>query len=459
MTATRLPPGPRDPFFGFPQLRAIGRDLLGYLEQVHAKFGDIVMIPVAWKRYFLLFHPDQIREVLVTRAKSFQIAPHVRRVFGQWNGNSVLTTEGEMWRRQRKLVTPAFSSRRFEGYAGAIFRQTARLIDQWDARLARGENVVEIDSEVTALTMRIIAETLFSTDIAGQTDDIGRAVQTVSEVAMRESGSPFILPGWLPWPGQRAKREAIRYLDELVWSIVRGRRAEGTDRGDLLSMLLLAADEDDGALTDAQVRDNAMTMLLAGHDTTAAGLCWIFYELARHPDLQGAIAREASALGEAPLAAADLARLPLCERFVKESLRLHPPAVGVFAREALEDVEIGGYPVRKGDIVQEFSYVVQRDPRWFPDPLRFDPDRFLPENEAGRPQFAYFPFGGGPRVCVGQHFAMLEMIIVLAALARRFEFSLADGQGEARPRFRASLRPEGGIRLALQRAPAHQINR
>ena len=216
-------------------------------------------------------------------------------------------------------------------------------------------------------------------------------------------------------------------------------------------MLLLAADDEDGTLTDSQVRDNAMTMLLAGHDTTAAGLCWVFYELARHPDLQEAVLREASAVGDRPLEAADLGRLKLCERFVKESLRLYPPASGVFVREALEDVDIGGYPIRKGDLVQEFSYIVQRDPRWFPDPLRFDPDRFLPENETGRPQFAYFPFGGGPRVCVGQHFAMLEMIIVLATLARRFEFALAPGQGEARLKFRASLRPDGGIRLALRR--------
>ncbi len=458
MDASRLPPGPRDRVFGLSVLSQIQRDLLGTLDRFHAEYGDAVLLQVAGGRYYLFHHPDQIREILVTKGKSFQIRPHVRRVFGQWNGNSVLTTEGEAWRTQRKLVTPGFASRRFGGYGEVMVRQTTDLARAWESRFNGGAGTVEIDGEMTALTLRIIGETMFSADIAGDTEQIGAAVRTLGEVAMRELASPFILPSWLPWPGRAAKQAAIRYLDELVWNVVRKRRAAGDDRGDLLSMLLLAADDEEGSggakLTDAQVRDNAMTMLLAGHDTTAAGFCWIFYELARNPAFQEEAAREVAALGLRPLAAADLPQLKFCERFVKESLRLHPPTSGVFVREALEDVKIGGYPVRKGDLVQEFSYVVQRDPRWYPDPLRFDPDRFLPEVEEQRPQFAYFPFGGGPRVCVGQHFAMLEMILVLGTMLQKFQFALAPGQGEPRPVFRASLRPEGGIHLALRRRDA-----
>ena len=461
MHANRLPPGPRDRVFGLSILGQIQRDLLGTLDRFHAEYGDAVLLQVAGGRYYLFHHPDQIREILVTKGKSFQIRPHVRRVFGQWNGNSVLTTEGEAWRTQRKLVTPGFASRRFAGYGEVMVRLTNELTRAWESRLARGEGTVEIDGEMTALTLRIIGETMFSADIAGETEKIGAAVRTLGEVAMRELASPFVPPPWLPWPGRAAKQAAIRYLDEFVWKVVRERRAEGSDRGDLLSMLLLAADDEEGGggakLTDAQVRDNAMTMLLAGHDTTAAGFCWIFYELARNPALQEEAAREVAALGARPLGGADVPRLKFCERFVKESLRLHPPTSGVFVREALEDVEIGGYPVRKGDLVQEFSYVVHRDPRWYPDPLRFDPDRFLPDAEAARPQFAYFPFGGGPRICVGQHFAMLEMILVLGTMLQTFEFALAPGQGEPRPVFRASLRPDGGIRLSIRRRERRAI--
>lgn len=455
MNAERLPPGPRDRVFGLSILGQIQRDLLRTLDRFHTEYGDTVLIQVAGGRYYLFHHPDQIREILVTKGKSFQIRPHVRRVFGQWNGNSVLTTEGEAWRMQRKLVTPGFASRRFGGYGVVMVRQATDLARAWESRLTGGAGTVEIESEMTALTLRIIGETMFSADIADETEQIGAAVRTLGEVAMRELASPFILPAWLPWPGRTAKQAAIRYLDELVWNVVRKRRGEGSDRGDLLSMLLLAADDEEGGggakLTDAQVRDNAMTMLLAGHDTTAAGFCWIFYELARNPALQDEAAREVAALGARPLTAADLPQLKFCERFVKESLRLHPPTSGVFVREALENVEIGGYPVRKGDLVQEFSYVVQRDPRWYPEPLRFDPGRFLPEVEEQRPQFAYFPFGGGPRVCLGQHFAMLEMILVLGTMLQKFQFALAPGQGEPRVVFRASLRPDGGIHLAIRR--------
>jgi cytochrome P450 len=217
-------------------------------------------------------------------------------------------------------------------------------------------------------------------------------------------------------------------------------------------MLLLAVDEegDGGGMTDEQARDECMTLFLAGHDTTAAGLTWTFYNLARHPEAAARVRREADAYGGTPRYEG-LANMPYSELVVKESLRLFPPAIGVFLREALENVEIGGYRLAKGDLIQPISYVIHRDERWFPDPLRFDPERFAPGRAEQFPQFAYFPFGGGPRVCIGSQFAMMEIRLVVATLLQRFDLSLPASQGEAELLPHLSLRPQGGLRLVVTR--------
>ena len=261
-----------------------------------------------------------------------------------------------------------------------------------------------------------------------------------------------MLPDWLPLPGKAGKKWSIRRLDETIRRFIRDRRATGEDKGDLLSILLLAVDEEgDGkGLTDEQARDQCMTLFLAGHDTTAAGLAWVGWVLARHPDIAARVAAEVdSALGGREPTQPDLPSLAYTERVVKESLRHYPPAVAVFGREALQDVEIGGWTIPKGGVVRAVSYVTHHDPRWFPDPDRIDPDRFTPDRIAHQHPLAYFPFGAGPRVCIGQSFAMMEMVLLTAMLAQRFTLTPAPGQGEPELSPQLSLRPKGGLRLTL----------
>jgi cytochrome P450 len=278
-------------------------------------------------------------------------------------------------------------------------------------------------------------------------------VQVISKVAMQEMLATIKVPDWLPLASKRQKRQAIETLDRAIRRIIRERRAAANDRGDLLSMMLLAVDEEaDGrGLTDQEVRDNCVTIFLAGHDTTAAGLTWMGWVLASQPDIfERARAEVSAVIGNRLPTYADLPRLPYLDRVVKEALRHYPPAVLVFARQAIDDVEIGGWRVPKASIVRVVTYVVQHDPRWYPDPERFDPDRFAPGRVEQIPQAAYLPFGLGPRACIGNTFAMMEMTLITAMLVARFKISSAPDQGQPALYPGISLRPRGGLRLILE---------
>lgn len=453
-----LPPGPRDWTFGLSQLRRIKQDTLAYYTGLHRRYGDVAYLRLGPYRDYVFFHPDAVREVLVTKAKQFRRFPRPMRVLAQWNGNSVIITEGEEWLRQRRMVQPAFHPRRFERYASCMVERARQRLDRWLKVIDTSGGIdTDIDREMTALTLEIIAKTLFDADISAEASDLGRAVEILSTIAVKEMESFGTLPDWLPLPQKRRKRWAVRRLDQTVRRFIRERRESGLDRGDLLSMLLSAVDEegDGGRFTDEQARDQCMTLLLGGHDTTAAGLIWLFDGLARRPEVASRVHRELDAVlaGREPTAD-DLPRLDYTERVIKETLRLYPPAVGLFMRQALADVEIAGYTLPRHSLVQLFPYVCQRDPRWFPDPERFDPDRFLPERQRALPPFAYFPFGGGPRVCVGNTFAMMEMMMVAATLLQRVRVEPAPGRGPARPVVRMSLRPQGEVRLRWTRRHA-----
>lgn len=447
----RYPPGPPNWDFGLTKINTVRRDALGFYARMRDRYGDMVYVRFGPFDDYAVFHPDLVKEVLVTKAKQFHKSAYQVRVFKQWNGMSMVLTEGATWLRQRRLVQPAFHAKRLQQYGMAMVACTHRMLDDWGKQGASSAGQeIEVTRVMTDLTINVIAKTMFDLDLTGSAPQLAEAVAALNDVAMYEMLHPIRMPDWAPTPYQRRKRWAIKVLDDLIRGMIRERRASHEDHGDLLSMLLLAVDEegDGDGMTDEQVRNEAMTLLLAGHDTTAAGLAWLWYVIAKYPNVETRLRQELiEVVGEREPMASDVPRLKYAEMVIKETLRMYPPAIGTFAREAVVDTEIGGYPIRKGAIVRTLSYPIHHDARWFPDPEKFDPERFAPGRAERIPQYAYFPFGCGPRVCIGNTFAMTEMTLILATVLQRYRLTLALGQKDPEVAVQLSLRPAGGLRM------------
>lgn len=437
------PPGPRG---GLPgrQLLSFRRDPTAHLSRMAARWGDVSLFHVGPRRMYLLAHPDLVREVLVTQNRNFikSLALQRARVL---LGHGLLTSEGEHHLRQRRLAQPAFHRERIAGYGETMVALTERTSAAW-----RDGEIIDASREMNRLTLAIAGKTLFGADVEGEADEIGRALTDALGLFTRLTNPLGPLLDRLPVPGTLRMRRARARLDATIYAIIAARRASGEDTGDLLSMLLAARDEegDGGGMSDEQLRDEVLTLFLAGHETTANALAWTWHLLSRHPEAEARLHAEADALGGPP-APADLARLPWTRAVLAESMRLFPPAWAV-GREPLEDFEAGGYRVRAGSVVLLSPWVVHRDARFFPEPLRFLPERWTPEMEAALPRMAYFPFGGGPRKCIGEAFAWMEGTLVLAALARRWRLRATSG---AEPGTEAliTLRPRGGVPMRLER--------
>jgi cytochrome P450 len=446
----RRPPGPKDWLFGLTFVAHFRRRPLHFLTELARTHGDVVYFRVGPARSYLVNHPDLIREVLVTRARNFRKLERQKRVFRKIDGNGLINSEGEFWLRQRRLMQPAFQSRRLARYAQVVVDCARRRLEAWPDRA-----VVNLEDEMTQLSLEVITRTLFGVELAGEAARLAEVTEVLRETIMREFVTLFPLPDWLPLPHKRRLRWAIRTLDGFIRNVIRQRRATREDQGDLLSMLLLAVDEEgDGrGMSDEQARDEAMTLFNGGHDSTSAGLSWACYLLARHPDVQARLVEEVeTVLGNGSASYADLPRLRYMQMVVKETLRLYPPTWVLMTREAVDDVELGGYVIPRGGWVNLSPYVTQRDPRWFPEPERFDPERFVPGRVEQLPEYAYFPFGGGPHVCIGNVFAMMEMTMIVATLVQRFHLQLA-GSREVEPELRVALRPKGGLPMTLSRRP------
>jgi cytochrome P450 len=447
-----LPPGPPSGLLGLHLARRLRDEPLSFTTEICRQYGDVVSFRVGPIRLAVVNHPDLIREVLSARSKVFPKLPRQTRIMGQIAGNGLIVSQGELWLRQRRLVQPAFHPRRLDGYAAVTVAHARRLAEGW-----RDGEELSLTDAMTRLSLTAISEALFGVDTSDRADALGRAVATGSAELVRESGSMIQLPDWLPLPGKRRKRAAFKFLRDFIDGVIRERRAAGTDRGDLLSMLLHAVDEEgDGqGMSDRQARDEALTMFNAGHDTTAAGLTWTWYLLATHPDEEARLLAEVDAvLGGRPATAEDVARLPYAQMVVKESLRLYPPSWTLMAREAAEEVELGGYRLPKGTWVFLFLWVTHRDGRFFPDPERFDPERFAPGRAEQIPPFAWFPFGGGPHVCIGMQLALTQMTLIVATILQHARLPLAPGQGVPEPEPSIAIRPKGGLRVRVTKRAA-----
>jgi len=370
----------------------------------------------------------------------------IKRAFRPFAGNGLLTSDGSLWRQQRRLMQPAFHHRHLLMYGRVMVAHAQRL----DDTLHDGE-VRDINADMVKLTLGVVVKSLFGADFTRQAEEVGDLMMAVLEAANQRLTSAVQIPDWVPTARHLRERRALARMDAMLQDLIRTRRASGEDRGDLLSVLLAAVDEDSGArMSDRQLRDEMMTLFLAGHETTANALTWTWYLLSQHPEVEARLLDELRrVLGGRPPTAEDLPSLPYTEMIVREVLRLYPPASG-FAREPIEDIDLGGYQVPKGSLVNAFVYALHRDPRFFDDPESFKPERFAPGWEDRIPRYAYLPFGGGPRVCIGNGFAMMEARLILATMAQRDRWSLEPGQTIV-PVQLVTLRPKYGMRMRLTR--------
>ena len=424
---------------------ALQRNPLRFLEGV-ARHGDVARFRLGPVFVYLVNDPDLIRSVLVTRADAYhkgRALERARRLLGQ----GLLTSEGALHLRQRRLMQPAFHRERIAGYGETMVRYAGRAAERWKA----GETI-DVHKEMVALTLAIVGTTLFDADVEEEADEIGKALTEALELFQRLLMVPYgEFLEKLPIPSTLRFRSVRRRLDATIARLIAERRRNPRDRKDLLTLLLLAQDTegDGGGMTDTQLRDEAMTIFLAGHETTANAMAWTWHLLSQNPEAEGRLHEELDRVfeGRAP-GVADLPRLRYTEMVLSESMRLFPPA-WILGRRAIVDHELGGYRIPAGSIVLLSQWITHRDARYFPDPLRFDPQRFTAEAQAARPRFSYFPFGGGPRVCIGEGFAWMEGVLVLATIARRWRFLPVDGI-PVTPAAMITLRPKSGLPMRIE---------
>jgi cytochrome P450 len=443
-TATLRPPGPTGHLLlgNLPEFR---HDMLAFVTDCARTYGDMVAFRLGPRRCLLINHPDLIEEVLVTNARNF-IKHFALRMNPVLLGNGLLTSNGDFWLRQRRLAQPAFHKDRINAYGAVMVAFTERMLAGW-----RDGAIHDMHADMMQLTLEIVAKTLFDADVSARGHDVGEALQTALHYFSTRFKSLIRMPGFLPTPANRRLKKAVRRLDEIIFRMVDERRASGEDRGDLLSMLLHAQDEDDGSrMTNRQLRDEMMTLFLAGHETTAIALAWTWYLLASHPDVETKLVQELKReVGERSPMVADLPRLRYTESIVMESMRLYPPAY-MFGREPIEACMVGGFEVPAGRTVFMSQWVTHRDPRFFDNPEKFVPERWAADKIKSLPKYAYFPFGGGPRICIGNNFAMMEAILILATMARQWRFALAPGHPVV-PEPMMTLRPMHGIKGTVYR--------
>ena len=444
--APKLPPGPKGNRFFGGLVNASRRDPLNFTLKLAREYGDISTFRVGRERVYFVNTPEGVRDILVNHYDNF-LKGRGRTRARQLVGQGLLLSEGDLHRRQRRLAQPAFHRQRIAGYADEMGAAAHRRAESW-----RDGETLDIWPELLRLTLGIVGRTLFSADVESETDEIGRALK---DVMVRFHA--FKLPGSdvldrLSLPRMLRVRRGERRLRALVLGLIEERRRAARDHGDLLSMLMLAEEEGGGtAMTPEQVWQEALTIFIGGFDTIATALMWTFYALSRNPSAESRLHEELDSVLEGGRAASfeDLKRLQYTERVLCEAMRLYPPTWRLM-RRALRDFPVGDYVIPSGALVVVSQYAMHRDPRFFPEPETFDPERWNAEAKAARPQFSYFPFGGGPRRCLGETFAMTEGVLLLATLARHWRMRVVEGHRiELLPQH--LLRSKWGMRMRLER--------
>jgi cytochrome P450 len=440
-SAAKFPPGP-PPNLIRALFGAMQQNPLDYFTAMAQKYGDVSGMRIGKFRSLFINRPDLIEDVLVNNARLYHKG-RILRANKYLFGEGLLTSEGDFWLRQRRLAQPAFHRARVNAYAATMAEYAEQMIATW-----RNGEERDIHEEMMQLALRIVSKTLFDADVTRDAKEIGETLDVLLQIAAN-FGRTILVPLWVPSPRNIRAKLGIKRLEKVIYRIIAERRANGRDTGDLLSILLHAQDEDGSHMNDRQLRDETITLFLAGHETTANTLAWTWWLLAQNPAVEKKFHEELDGVlgGRAP-EVDDLPRLAFLNNVLTESLRLYPTAWGM-ARLAAEEHEIAGYPVRRGYGVAFAQWVIHRDARWFDAPLEFRPERWGNGLAKQLPRFAYFPFGGGPRQCIGNTFALMEASVVLATIGQKFRFQLVPDH-KVTPLASITLRPKNGIQVRLE---------
>ena len=443
-----LPPGPKG--YLLFKLSKLQHQPIEYLGHMWREYGDLVRLSIMpGFTLNLAMHPDYAEHILSSYQERYDKPDLFLKPMSLVQGQGLFTSEGEVWLRQRRLMQPAFHQKQLVKLHNVILDSVESLLREWSEK-PEGE-IIDIAAEMSHLTLKIVSSTLFSIDISGKTDKLGQSLRTALEYAYFRMNNPLALPVWMPTPKNLKFRQAKQTLDRLILEIIQSRRQNPTEQNDLLSILLAAQDEETGIrMSDRQLQDEVITLINAGHETTATALAWTWYLIGTHPDVMVKMQNEIHTVlnGNYPTVE-NLSQLQYTRRVFDESSRLCPIGLGL-PRVALEDDEIKGYFIPKGTIFNIAQYFIFRHPEFWEHPEHFDPDRFLPEKVKQRPKFAYFPFGAGQHICIGKNLALMESTTILAAIMQRFYIELVPNQSiEIDPRF--SLRPKYGIKVTVRK--------
>lgn len=423
----------------FGHAREMNRDTLGFMLDT-LEFGDLVKIKYGPFPLYVVNHPDLFHDVLVSQHEHYHKSRTTKRGLYPVVGEGLFTSDGELWKRQRKLAQPAFHTKRIAGYAEIMVNYSQRLIHEW-----QDGTRIDVEGAMAKLTMQIISKSVFDAEVTG-TDTLSQAITYLLETTDHRFNRIVSLPDWLPTAENRTFKAHLTHLDQVIQQFIDERRQTGEDKGDLLSMFLSAQDDQNSGMTDKQLRDEAMTVFGAGHETTAATLTWVWYLLSQHAEVAAKLHDElTTVLGGKTPTFADLPSLKYTEMVIKEAMRLYPPAWGT-SRDVIADTTLGDEVIKRGNVVLLNFYGVHRHPKFWEQPSQFIPERFSAENEGKIHKYAYLPFGAGPRVCIGNAFAMMEARLILATIAQRFALQLAPGETVI-PSRRFTLRPKNGLKM------------
>lgn len=421
-------------------------DTITYLTKCTREYGDIVFFRFLGVPACYLSRPEYIESVLVTQNNNF-VKSKDYRAMRRVLGNGLLLSEGDFWRRQRKLIQPAFHQEKISAYAQIMVDYTQRMLETWNDGQA-----LDMHEAMMRLTLGIVAKTLFDADVSHEAEDVDAALTVLMGKFLRQAGMALLLPTWVPLPTSQLLKRAVGRLDKVIYGIIEQRRASGQMSGDLLSAFLQTRDDEGVGMTDRQLHDEIMTLFLAGHETTANVLSWTWLLLGQNPEVEQKLIEELNRVlnGKIPTPA-DLPRLVYTDMVLRESMRLYPP-VWVIGRRALSTFRLGDYEIPANTNMLISQYLMHRDALYFPEPERFDPSRWSPTDPraASLPRFAYFPFGGGPRVCIGAGFGMMEAVLLLATIAQKFQMEVAPGE-KVSMQPSVTLRPRNGIPMKLKR--------